>query len=164
MSSGVFVRGAARADTEAALHVLHRSITALCVADHRDDPQTLAHWLGNKTPAWFERWLDDPASALLVAELEGTVRGVGKVTRAGTLELCYVEPGFERRLVGSSLLWALEARARGFGLTRLHLNSSVAACSFYERHGYQSAGPPAQWLGAVRSFPFVKDLVTPSGT
>lgn len=163
MTSDVLVREATSADAEPALHVLHRSIRLSCVADHQNDPQTLAHWLGNKTPQYFERWLAEPGSALFVAELEGGVRGVGKVTRAAKLELCYVEPGFERRRVGSSLLHALEARARSFGLTRLHLNSSLAACSFYARNGYESAGPPVPWLGTVRSFPFVKSL-TPSET
>lgn len=158
MTPQVVVRDATSADTELALHVLQRSITVACVADHQNDPQTLAHWLGNKTPERFERWLADPTSALLVAQLAGTVRGIGKVTRAAKLELCYVEPGFERRGLGTALLRAVEERARGWGAARLHLNSSRAACSFYARHGYQSSGPPVPWLGAVRSFPFVKEL------
>lgn len=162
MSLEVSVREATWADTEPALRVLHRSIMVSCVADHQNDPQTLAHWLGNKTPHYFERWLADPASAMFVAELEGQVRGVGKVTRVAKLELCYVEPGFERRRIGSSLLRALESRARSWGLARLHLNSSLAACSFYARNGYESVGPPVPWLGTVRGFPFVKQLVTPS--
>lgn len=161
MSVEVSVREATWADTDRALSVLRRSITELCALDHRNDPQTLAHWLGNKTPEYFERWLADPASALLVAELDGEVRGLGKVTRVGKVELCYVEPGFERRHVGSALLGALEARARSWGLTSLFLSSSLAACSFYARCGYESAGPPVPWLGTVRSFPFVKKL-TPS--
>jgi len=162
MNPEVSVREATWTDTERALYVLHRSITLSCVADHQNDPQTLAHWLANKTPEYFERWLADPASAMFVAELEGSVRCLGKVTRAAKLELCYVEPGFERRRVGSSLLHALEARARSWGLTKLHLNSSLAACPFYARRGYESSGPPVPWLGTVRSFPFVKQLVKPS--
>jgi GNAT superfamily N-acetyltransferase len=162
MSSRVFVREATWTDTERALEVLHRSITVSCVADHQNDAQTLAHWLGNKTPSYFERWLADPASAMFVAELEGAVRGLGKVTRAAKIELCYVEPGFERQRLGSSLLRALEARARSWALPKLHLSSSLAACSFYARNGYEPAGPPVPWLGTVRSFPFVKDLFTPS--
>ncbi|RYZ07035.1 MAG: GNAT family N-acetyltransferase [Myxococcales bacterium] len=163
MSSEASVREATWEDTERALFVLHQSITVSCVADHGGDPQTLAHWLGNKTPQYFERWLTEPASAMFVAELEGAVRGIGKVTRAAKLELCYVEPGFERRGIGSGLLRALEARARSWGLATLHVSSSLAACAFYARSGYESAGPPVPWLGTVRCYPFTKRL-TPSGT
>ncbi len=158
MTRALVVRDATWADADAALHVLHRSITVTCVADHGSDPETLAHWLGNKTPQYFERWLAEAGSALLVAELEGCVRGVGKVSRLGKVELCYVEPGFERLGLGSALLHAMEARARSWGVTRLHLSSSLDACSFYTRHGYDSAGPPVPWLGSVRSFPFFKAL------
>jgi GNAT superfamily N-acetyltransferase len=157
----VHVREATHEDTESALMVLRRSITELCVADHQNDPQTLEHWLANKTPERFERWLSDPDSALLVAELDGQVRGVGKVARTGKLELCYVAPGFQGRAVGYTLLQALEARARAWQLPELRLDSSLAACAFYARSGYEAAGPPTCWLGSVRGFPFRKQLRAP---
>jgi GNAT superfamily N-acetyltransferase len=161
MRAQVCVREATSSDGERALHVLHRSITVGCVADHQNDPETLSHWLGNKTPEYFERWLAAPGSAMYVAELEHAVRGIGKVTQAGKVELCYVEPGFERRGIGGALLRALETRGRSWGLAELQLSSSFAACTFYVRCGYEAAGAPVQWLGAVRSFPFKKRL-TPS--
>ncbi len=158
MNASVVVRAGTGADAERALSVLHRSITLACVADHQNDAQTLAHWLDNKTPERFEQWLAEPDGALLVAEVEGTVRGVGKVTRAGKVELCYVEPGFERRGIGTVLLLALEERARRFGASRLHLNSSLGARSFYVRHGYEPTGPAVECMGTVRCFPFASYL------
>lgn len=154
----VQVRSAKHEDAENALTVLRESITVLCVADHQNDRQTLEHWLANKTPERFERWLSDPSSALLVAELAGSVRGVGKVTRAGKVELCYVAPGFQRRGIGYQLLRGLEARAHEWQLSELWLDSSLGACAFYARNGYEVAGPPTPWLGAVRGFPFRKLL------
>lgn len=152
------VRAAKWEDAERALDVLRQSITLLCAADHQNDPQTLELWLGNKTVSSFERWLADTSSALFVAELGGVVRGVAKVTRAGKIELCYVEPGFERRHLGRELLRALEARAEGWGLKDLYLESSLGACAFYARNGYESVGAPREWVGAVRAFPFRKRL------
>lgn len=158
MTGAPRVREATWDDAERALYVLRQSITLSCVADHQNDPQTLDHWLGSKTTSAFERWLADARSSLLVAELASTVRGVAKVSRVGKIELCYVEPGYERRRVGVALLQALEAQALGWGLQELYLESSLGACAFYARNGYESAGAPRAWLGAVRGFPFRKRL------
>jgi len=154
----VKVRPATAADAEVALEVLRRSITLSCVADHQNDPQTLSHWLRNKTPERFEQWLSDPSSALFVAELAKCVRGVGKLSRTGRIELCYVDPAFQRCRLGSALLNAMEDQARAWQLSELSLSSSLDACAFYARHGYRSAGPPVEALGAVRGFPFRKRL------
>ncbi len=41
----------ARADDAAEICViLQRSITELCAADHKNDPQILSRWIANKTP------------------------------------------------------------------------------------------------------------------
>lgn len=154
----VNVRPATAADAEAALLVLRRAITLSCVADHQNDPDTLAHWLKSKTPERFEQWLSDSSSTLLVAEQEQRVQGLGKLSRTGKIELCYVEPAFQRRGIGSALLRAMEEQARAWQVSELSLNSSLDACAFYARHGYSSAGPPFAALGAVRGFPFRKRL------
>jgi len=154
----VLVRNATHEDAEAAVSVLVRSITELCIADHENDPETLALWLANKTPQRFAAWLAEPDSALLVAELAGQVRGVGKVARSGRVHLCYIEPGYQRRGIGAELLRCLEQRARGFGATVAWLDSSQAGCAFYAACGYVSAGPAVPAAGNVRAHPFRKQL------
>ena len=158
MSDAAHVRAATLEDAESALTVLRQSIIELCVADHQNDAQTLEHWLANKTPERFERWLSEPTSALFVAELAGQVRGVAMVTRSGKVELCYVAPGFQGGGIGYALLQALEAQARQWQLRELRLDSSLGACAFYTRNGYEASGPPTPCLGAVRGFPFKKRL------
>ncbi len=154
----VVVRGATPADTEGALAVVHQSITLLCAADHQNDTAALERWLANKTPEHFARWLADPDCNLLVAELDGHVRGLGQIGRTGKIYLCYVQPGFERKGVGGALLGALEARAHAWGLPEVSLDSTAEARPFYECHGYESTGDPVCGCGSVRCYPFKKAL------
>jgi hypothetical protein len=44
------IRDAETEDALAACQVLRRSITELCISDHRNDPTILGRWLANKTP------------------------------------------------------------------------------------------------------------------
>lgn len=155
----VSIRKATLADTAQALLVVRRSITELCTADHGNDPATLEPWLANKTPEHFARWLAQPDGFLVVAELDGIVRGVGNVVRAGKIHLCYVEPGFEHAGLGAAILTALEARAQAWGLPGLALESSSNAQGFYARHGYQPAGCAAAAFGALKCYPFKKTFV-----
>lgn len=156
---GVVVRAASLADSERALDVVRQSITQLCVLDHKHEPATLERWLANKTPEGFARWLAQPDGLLVVAELDGIVRGVGNVVKAGKIHLCYVEPGFERAGLGAAILSALEAQARAWGLSELALESSNNARGFYARHGYQPAGCAADRFGVLQCHPFKKTFL-----
>ncbi len=93
-----------------------------------------------------------------MAELAGHVRGVGNVARSGKIHLCYVEPGFERAGLGAAILDELERRAAAWGLAELSLESSLNACGFYTRCGYQSLGEPRCAFGVLRCYPFKKAL------
>lgn len=157
-AGGIVVRAATLADSERALHVVRQSVIQLCVDDHHDDPATLERWLANKTPEHFARWLAQPDGRVVVAELDGVVRGVGNVVRAGKVHLCYVEPGFLRAGIGAAILGALEAQARAWGLSELSLESSCNARGFYARHGYERDGAPTEAFGVLRCFPLKKVL------
>ncbi len=134
--SPCFVRPALDTDAEAAVDVLRRAITELCIADHRNHGPTLERWLRNKTPERFRSWQSAPDNFIAVADREGTVCGVGAIRQSGDLDLCYVHPSHQRSGIGRSLLFALESQARGWGVRVLRLVSTLTARSFYERHGY----------------------------
>jgi N-acetylglutamate synthase-like GNAT family acetyltransferase len=151
-------RAAKPADAEAAVDLLRRSITELCIADHHDDAATLEAWLANKTVERFARWLASPETYLVVAEEAGALAGVGSLHQRGELLLCYVRPGSQRRGVGRALLTALEARARAWQLTRLYLLSSSGARAFYERAGYTADGAPKQGFGLSVGYPYARRL------
>jgi len=154
----VTVRQARPDDVAAVLNVLRRSITELCAADHHDDPELLGRWLRNKTPEGFASWLNDPDGILLVAEHGGAVRGVGSLRRAGEINLCYVEPGFERLGLGGALMTSMEQQAQIWALAELRLGSTLGARGFYQRLGFVADGEPACGVGSLRCYPYRKQL------
>jgi GNAT superfamily N-acetyltransferase len=154
----VQVRTATAEDAEDAVFVLRESIRKLCYADHGDDETTLEPWLRNKTIEDFDRRLADPDVSLVVATIDGHVRGVGSVHASGQIRWCYVQPGFERLGIGRAILGGLEERALGWGVVRLRVNSSLAARGLYERHGYAGDGDPVAGFGVSKGYPYAKRL------
>src|SRR5580765_417064 len=105
------IRDAEVEDAPAACHVLKRSITELCVSDHRNDPNILGRWLANKTPENVVSWITKQGNSVLVAAESGEILAVGSVTNAGKITLNYVSPDARFRGVSRAMLSALEARA-----------------------------------------------------
>lgn len=137
---GIVIRRATTDDASAACHVLCRSITECCELDHRNDRTLLDAWLGNKNPETVAGWFSAPSNCGMVAECDGKLVGVGLVTQAGKICLCYVLPEVLGTGVGSALLLALEQQAREWGVSVLKLNSTRTASAFYQRHGYIHEG------------------------
>ena len=71
------IRDAGPVDAAPVCAVLRRSITELCVADHRNDPAILERWLANKTPEIVASWIGQPASSMLVAVEAVLLFGIG---------------------------------------------------------------------------------------
>lgn len=95
--------------------------------------------------------LDDPQSALIVAEVDGTVVGVAAVhaiprlddsTRLGRLTALVVDDRFRRLGAGRALVAAAEERARTLGCRDMEITSSrvrTTAHRFYASLGYDDA-------------------------
>lgn len=130
------VRPATEADALAAMDVLRRSITALCGADHGNDPAKLGPWLANKTEATWAKWLAVPEACLLVAQVQGRIAGVGMLGGKGVIQVNYVAPEARFKGVSTALVAALEAAARARGMARLRLDSTRTARRFYLARGY----------------------------
>jgi GNAT superfamily N-acetyltransferase len=145
-------------DADDAAAVLRRSITELCVADHQNDPVTLELWLRNKTAEQFLVWLDRDENHVVVVDSSAGIAGVGLLHRSGEIRLCYVCPGWERLGIGTAVLRALEIQAEIWGLTRLTLESTATARSFYERHGYVPVGGCRPGLGVSCCHPYEKAM------
>jgi GNAT superfamily N-acetyltransferase len=144
---GIQIRTAAPGDALAACNVLRRSILESCVQDHRNDPQLLAAWLGNKTAHNVGNWLAAPTNHTLVAERDGELVGVALLTQAGKLSLCYVLPEVQHSGVGKALLAGVEAKAREWGIGVVRLHSTAAGRAFYARNGYTNAGKESSCYG-----------------
>ncbi len=79
------IRKAAPADADDICTVLRRSITELCAADHRNDPQLLAPWLANKTPDVVKVWIGNAHQRLLVAGDDGKISGAAAADEKGEI-------------------------------------------------------------------------------
>ena len=135
----ISIRPATLDDAPAMSAVLIASITELCVADHKNNPDALASWLANKTPAGIAQWFGNPANALLVAERDGELAAVGGYNMARTIILNYVSPRHRFKGVSKAMLGSLETHL-GRGLA--HLESSQTARRFYLDAGWEESGPP----------------------
>jgi hypothetical protein len=151
------IRPAAATDIAQICAVVRASITELCFADHKGDPDILARWLANKTPANAGLWLSNARNINLVADEDGAVIAAGCVTVFGEVLLNYVSPAARFCGVSSALLAGLEAAAREKGNARCRLESTVTAYRFYKERGYLDAGAPGGKHG-LTTFPMTKAL------
>ena len=85
----VTVRQAVAADALAATHILRRSISQLCVADHRNDPGRLESWLQDKTVSNVVAWIASVDNYCVVASINDSICGFGAMTVEGEIMLCY---------------------------------------------------------------------------
>jgi GNAT superfamily N-acetyltransferase len=156
--SALQVRDARDADADAACEVMRRSITALCIEDHRGDAKVLEAWLRNKQPEVFRRWRAQPDNSLMVATEDERILAVGSVTDRGEITLNYVSPDARFRGVSRALLAALEHRAVERGNSECMLTSTVTARRFYLANGYVETAPPIGSFGTRSGFPMRKTL------
>ena len=154
----IAIRQAVASDAQLACDIVRRSITELCVADHRNDQNTLDAWLENKTVAMFERLINAESKSCVVALRNGQVCGFGHMNHSGEVGLLYVAP--EARFLGASTLmlaW-LEEQAARLRLPCVFLNSSLTAKRFYEARGYVQTADPRPGFGITSGWPMVKQL------
>lgn len=152
MGSGMVpIRKARLDDGKAAISTLHRSITELCVADHRSDAGRLEPWLSNKTVEHWAIWIAREDAVFLIAERDTEVVGVAAATFGGEILLNYVHPEARFEGVSKALLAALEAEVRRHGARQCRLQSTITARPFYTAQGYRSE---------TDGVTFLKDLQT----
>jgi GNAT superfamily N-acetyltransferase len=152
------IRRALEADAPACCQVVRRSITELCLEDHRGDEATIDLWLRNKTGANFEKWIHSDRHVAFIAEAQDRVVGFGLLNCGGWLSLLYVAPEVRFRGVSKALLAAVEKAASSGGLDTLALGSSATARRFYMSVGYVADGEPTKGFGVTWSYPMSKRL------
>jgi putative acetyltransferase len=129
----------ARPDDRSAIRDCHVAAIRVFGPDAYEDRQVAA-WADKGDPE------DDyPVEAsghyLVVAERDDHVVGYGHlVPTEAEIRAVYVHPDAARDGVGTTVLDALEARARDLALDSLRLWASLNAVGFYERAGYERVG------------------------
>ena len=121
--------------------VLIASITALCHADHGDDPARIAEWTANKTPQGVAAMLARDGFFMVVAELDGEIAAVGATTKDGEIALNYVDPAARFRGVSKALLAQMEADLASRGFAEARLKATRTARRFYLAQG---------WIGVMQ--------------
>lgn len=153
----ITVRRATEADIPAMSEVLIRSITELCILDHKNDPAAIAAWTANKTPDGVRRMLENPDVQMLVAEHDGALAAVGCVQGGNEIGLNYVHPLHRFRGISRALLAAMEQTMREAGVGEAWLKATQTAHEFYRANGWLDAGDlyTGRWIDA---WPMMKRL------
>jgi len=131
------IRKAVETDAVDAITTLHRSITELCVADHKHDAHEIDAWLSNKTVEAWSKWVARNDAVLLVAIRDKTIVGVGMATFRGEILLNYVHPDARYSGVSKALLAAMEEELRSHDATHCQLETTNTARRFYEKRGFE---------------------------
>ena len=137
---GIQVRVAEEADAEALCEVNIRSIREVCGPDY-NDPDHLDQWCANKTPENFRKWIADPGSRVLAGVVGDRIGGIGMVDLAkGFIYMLYLAPEALGHGLGKAMLAEMERLAVAAGRTRMELQSTITARTFYEAQGYTNTG------------------------
>ena len=154
----VKIRKATEEDAEAACHIVHRSVTELCEADHQGDSEILSQWLDNKTPQNFRTWINDKRTYFLVAETDDCqLTAVAMASDSGEILLNYISPDHRFQGISKTILSALEARLQQQEIKQITLASTRTAQKFYRSVGYKTI-PDLQKRGKLSCLSMVKEL------
>jgi putative acetyltransferase len=133
------VREAVETDAEAVARVLFEAIHGS--ASRYYSSEVIASWA--RVPdelrcSQIRRAIAGTDELCLVAEHKGEVVGFGSIVPSlSELRALYVRTDVGRRGVGAAILHDLERMAVARGLSELHMDASINAEVFYQRHGYQ---------------------------
>ena len=153
----IAVRPAVEADIPEMSAVMTASVTELCGADHHNDPQNIAQWVSNRTPAGVAKMLANPSQGFFVAERDREIAAVGAVNRDGVVISNYVSPAHRFSGVSRALLMHLEQVLRDWGHEEGKLVSTITAHRFYLDAGWSDDGAP-DTTGFAISYPMRKRL------
>lgn len=131
------IRRATLIDASGGIDTIRRSITELCIPDHRGDMQKLGSWLSNKTVASWATWVAREDAVVLVSEQESKIVGVGMADFRGEILLNYVHPAARFSGVSKAILSALEEKLRTHDVKTCRLESTVTARRFYDGCGFR---------------------------
>jgi len=157
MGEKIYVRKAQLSDAESCCTVLCASIRELCVADHQNNKKIVDSWTSNKTPDNLRRWIQDPHSTIYVAEISGSIAGVGGLNDLTNITLNYVSPDFRFTGVSKAMLATLESTVYNARTGIAKLTSTQTAHNFYKTAGWRDVSEPEVWLG-MKGYPMEKKL------
>ena len=139
MPSTISIRRAVAADIPAIRETHLASIRGLCADAYT--PEQIEKWTSDRE---LDRYapLVTPRFHCLVAVSGAALGGFGTLDlEKSEISSLFVRPDYAGAGLAGSLLQQLESVAREQGLHTLSLESTVNACRFYLKHGYQVLTP-----------------------
>ncbi|MEM1125199.1 MAG: GNAT family N-acetyltransferase [Bacteroidota bacterium] len=121
-------------DLRAVAHVFTEAVH-VGAAGHYDEAQRAAWAPRPPDLAWWRRRVE--GVELLVAEVDGEVRGFLGYVRPGYVDLLFVAPTHHRQGLASALYAKAEAAFVARGAVRAHTEASLVARPFFARHGFR---------------------------
>ncbi len=133
------IREASEDDVPGIRKAIRSSIEGLAAKDY--PKEVLDSW-GTDTEKTREKQkaaIRDGKELTWVAVKDGKIVGFSAFSpQTKELRALYVAVEVARQGVGTTLLKAVEDRAKSLGLAKLTMHSSLTAAPFYQRHGYTS--------------------------
>jgi len=129
----MIVRPFKKSDAPACCNVINSCLTAMT---NLDNP-TRFYAMSNNIPADFYAAIKDDYA--LVAELHGQIVGVAAL-HDDEMHHVYVSPDYQGSGIGETLVLALEAEAKAYGITQLHITAAQDAVEFFKHIGYRIQG------------------------
>lgn len=109
-------------------------VSALCVTNARGyAPEIIARLQLSFSPSAVERQIVE--RDVFVGNIHGRIVGTASL-HGDEVRTVFVSPEAQGRGMGKALMHAVEEAARGRGIERLRLSSSITAEAFYTRLGY----------------------------
>lgn len=135
---GFVTRDYRPADAPALLGVFRAAIRRTAAGDYSADQIRAWAALDADPPNWAERFA---GRFVRVAEVAGAPVGFAELEPDGHIDRVYVSPDHPRRGIGKALLNELLDEAKRRGLTRLWVEVSLTARSFFEAMGFTLLAP-----------------------
>jgi len=122
------------ADLPSVMEIYTASIHSLAAPYY--SPDQIAAWA--PVPPNAARWQERLSKLhTIVAEYDGVLAGFVSYTSEGYLDFVFTHPTFVRRGVATGLYRCVESALRALGVSRVTTHASLAARSFFDRHGFQ---------------------------
>ena len=149
------IRPATVEDVDQIAALISAAITALCRADHHDQPVRIAPWVAANDPAAIAARLTHPCQRLFVAQA-GDLVAVGgfdwrdQPPNRGRISLLFVAPEAQGQGHARTVLATLEAELIALGRPDARLTATNTALGFYRAQGWHpedSTGRGSALLG-----------------
>ncbi|WKN31877.1 GNAT family N-acetyltransferase [Porifericola rhodea] len=144
--TAINIRRAQPEDLEAITHLFKETVLNINTKDYSE--KQVEAWAARyeKTQRWSDRIKHQ---YFLLAEYDDEIVGFGSITSDGYLDTLFAHKAHQKEGIGSSLLEKLLEYVKEIGRSKVHLDASLTARSFFERKGFRMIKPQQKVIDGV---------------